>query len=276
MPGRFIHSSACIVDSEAHILGCGARTEYPSLRIADPCAARLETEHAALRHRVAGIVDQVQEDLLDRMAVGRDLRQIFVREHEQLDVRWQDAPQHGREIVHQRPEMHGLERQGRPAREAEQLIHHEPATHCGRHDVPQTRLVRAAREQLGVGEDNREEIVEVMCDAARELTDRFHFLGLAQLLFQATAFAHVFGEYFMALHPAVLESHGPSIESHRDCFAVLAAPAGLRFRRRSGLVQLRDVTATGGRILEHIAIEVALEQRGLRPIPQHLDECRVD
>src|SRR5437868_1343187 len=115
-----------------------------------------------------------------------------------------------------------------------------------------------------------------MCDAARELTDRFHFLGLAQLLFQAAALAHVFGEDFMALHPAVLESHGASVESYRDCFAVLAAPAGLRFRRRGGLVQLRDVTATRGRILEYIAIEVALEQRCLRLITQHLDECRVD
>ena len=29
-----------------------------------------------------------------------------------------------------------------------------------------------------------------MRDAARELTDRFHFLGLAQLLFQAAALTH--------------------------------------------------------------------------------------
>ena len=42
--------------------------------------------------------------------------------------------------------------------------------------------------------DYREQIVEIVSDAAREPADRFHFLGLAQLFFEGVAFADVLGD----------------------------------------------------------------------------------
>jgi hypothetical protein len=43
----------------------------------------------------------------------------------------------------------------------------------------------------GEDADHREEIIEVMRDAARELTQRFHALGSAELLLQLAALADV-------------------------------------------------------------------------------------
>jgi len=53
------------------------------------------------------------------MAVRRHLGEILVREHEQLDVRRQHAPQHGGEIVQQVPRCSGssvrVERRANPS-----------------------------------------------------------------------------------------------------------------------------------------------------------------
>ena len=44
-----------------------------------------------------------------------------------------------------------------------------------------------AKNKIAVAEDGREEIVEIVRDAAGELAERFHFLGAAELILQLFA-----------------------------------------------------------------------------------------
>ena len=51
-------------------------------------------------------------------------------------------------------------------------------------------------QNLGVAADDDEQIVEVVSDASGEAADGFHFLGLAELVFEDAAFGDVFGDGF--------------------------------------------------------------------------------
>src|SRR5947209_7839054 len=78
----------------------------------------------------------------------------------------------------------GLELEARAPREAEQLLHHDAPAQGRRHHVAQIgvrgflRRGDRPREQLRVGEDDREQVVEVVGDTARELADRLQLLRL--------------------------------------------------------------------------------------------------
>ena len=79
--------------------------------------------------------------------------------------------------------MHPLERQGRAARKSQQLVHHQAAADRRRNDVAQARFIGSAGQELRVGQDDRQQVVEVVGDTAGELADRFHLLSLTELFF---------------------------------------------------------------------------------------------
>ena len=47
-----------------------------------------------------------------------------------------------------------------------------------------TLLWDGIAHHLAMPENNREQVVEIVCDAASEASDRFHFLGLTELVFK--------------------------------------------------------------------------------------------
>src|SRR6266404_3738438 len=122
--------------------------------------------------------------------------------------------------------MHPLERQGRAARKSQQLVHHQAAADRRRNDVAQARFIGSAGQELRVGEDDRQQVVEVVGDTAGELADRFHLLSLTELFFQAASLTDVFGEDFVTLDAAVLMADrpyrrtvidSPSLRRHTAC-----------------------------------------------------------
>ena len=54
-----------------------------------------------------------------------------------------------------------------------------------------TALRHFLPQQIHITKNGREHVVEVVCHAAREPTDGFHFLSLPQLRFQAMAFGDI-------------------------------------------------------------------------------------
>src|SRR5258707_15568947 len=81
-------------------------------------------------------------------------------------------------------------------------------------------------ENVSVSADDHEEVVEVVSDAAGEAADGFHFLGLAELVFEDAALGDVFGDGFEDVGGFVAAGDGASADADGDSFAVLAAPAG--------------------------------------------------
>src|SRR6266545_475198 len=121
-------------------------------------------------------------------------------------------------------------------------------------------------------QDDRQQVVEVVRDAAGELADRFHLLGLPQLLFEALPLAHIFGEDFVTLHAAVFMPHRTAVQPHRNGLTIVASPVRLRLHGASRVIHLREITRAGPGVLEHVTIEMPAQQLRLGLAGQHLDE----
>src|SRR5262249_31404484 len=95
------------------------------------------------------------------------------------------------------------------------------------------------QHQRGAAVDHREQVVEVMRDATRQPADRFHLLGVTQLLFEPAALRDVADDdqhdvVALSYHARVVHArsaigevqrviedlHGASLESARDRFLV--------------------------------------------------------
>src|SRR5205807_2171028 len=77
------------------------------------------------------------------------------------------------------------------------------------------------------GEDDGEQVIEVVGDAARELADRLHLLRLAQLVLQHAPLGHVLRERLEAIDRAVAPPQRPAAQPHKDLPAVPALPRDL-------------------------------------------------
>ncbi len=94
-----------------------------------------------------------------------------------------------------------------------------------------------------------------MGDAARELADRLHFLGLAQLLLQRAPLRHVLRDSLEAFDRAAGAAHCAAGEPHQDLSTVPALPRDLHsFDHVRGLEAPEDALA-----LVRIGVDVGRE-----------------
>ena len=119
-----------------------------------------------------------------------------------------------------------------PAAEREQLAREGRGALAGVLDLaergPEILVVRELRlHQLRVAEDDREEVVEVVRDAAREAADRFHLLGDAELGFELLVFRQVPRVDDQPPH-AGLGRKGPADERQGPPGAVAVADPGFQ------------------------------------------------
>src|SRR5438309_1796359 len=98
-------------------------------------------------------------------------------------------------------------------------------------------LGESLRDQLGVRQDDGEQVVEVVGNPAGELADRFHLLGLAQLLLEGAPLGDVFGNRLEAFDPPIAPSHRAAGEPHQDAPAVLPFPRDFRPTDRVAAVE---------------------------------------
>ena len=151
---------------------------------------RLESQIAALGHRVARVDDQVHDHLLDLPGVGLDAAQIGRRRDGQPDVLADQASQHLLKLHDDRVQIQDLGLEDLLPAEGQELPGQRGGPLSGLSDlvdVPAHLVVAGeTREQeLGVAVDDRQQIVEVVGDAPRQSPDRLDLLGLPQLLLAA-------------------------------------------------------------------------------------------
>ena len=149
----------------------------------------LDRHRAALRHRVARVHGEVDDHLLDLRRVGAHRARARAEHRDELDVLADQPAQHHVHVADRRVQVEDPRLQHLPAAEREQLAR-ERGRAVGRPldllGVPaQLRVGRAADQELAVPGDRREQVVEVVRDAAGEPADRFHLLRLAQLRLDA-------------------------------------------------------------------------------------------
>lgn len=101
--------------------------------------------------------------------------------------------------------------------------------------------------ELGPTEDCADDVIEIVSDTARELTDALEFLGLEQLAFEKAEFGDVLGDTFDGIGGAG-EGEVTEVETDGDESTVATAPFGFvtvnranaRGRKRAGANSFRD------------------------------------
>ncbi len=140
-----------------------------------------DRELTAVRHGVAGVDGEVDDHLLELALIGLDQTQIPFVGHVELDVLADQATQQmgqlGQRVGH--AEAPGLKRL--LARESEELAHQiggPVGVLLDLHDVGEGLVAGAVAQQQEVGkaDHRRQQVVEIVGDAAGQLADRLHLL----------------------------------------------------------------------------------------------------
>ncbi len=152
-------------------------------------AAAAKAQRAAVRHRVAGVDRDVQQRRLELHRVGQRVRAIGVDVDLDADALVDGAVQHAGQRVDVGGQVDRGGLQQLPAREREQLAGQFGAaagrSRCGRDELARMHVTADGRQvlqDLQVALDHREQVVEVVGDAAGELADALQPLRMPQRL----------------------------------------------------------------------------------------------
>ena len=143
-------------------------------------AARRESQTAAVRHRVARIDGEVHQHLIKLTRIDAHAPDGGIQNKRELDVVTNQTAEHSARFGDDRIQIDHLRLQQRLAAERQQLPRECGGARGGVTDRLDRFLQIGIRidiraQYFAVGEDDREKIVEVVCNAAGELTDGFHF-----------------------------------------------------------------------------------------------------
>jgi hypothetical protein len=193
--------------------------------VVDDDVLGLEGEAPALGHGVARVDREVEHDLLQTHRVDDHGPERGLGDRVDLDPLAEGAPQeqvHAPETfveVH-RPRRHHRapgEREevagqlGRPLRRPEHLL-----------EVVEPLGLHVLAQELSRAEDRRQEVVEIVRDAAREAADAVHLLRLHQLRLEAPLLAHVAVDEPRAHGDAVGVTHHAAAQERRHGAPVVA------------------------------------------------------
>lgn len=179
--GRLIHALAGVADAKAQR---GRAIVLDGLG--------LDRQLSTRRHCVACVQRQVDQHLLELTGIGVDRPGLGSRDGDELDVLTDQAPQQlvGRE--HDPVDVDELELEHLAAAERKELPRQRRGPAGGAADLlgigPRERPLRhRIEQQLAVAGDRRQEVVEVVSDAAGQATDRLEPLRTTKLLLQLAA-----------------------------------------------------------------------------------------
>ena len=153
---------------------------------------RLERERTAVRHRIARIDDEIQNDLLQLSAVGEHHAGRGVAAIHEGDLGSNQPAQHRFGAAHDVVDLDRHRLQHLTPAEGEELAGERGPPVRGTPDLADVArevgvVVRLREDQLAVADDDGEQIVEVVRHPAGEPPDGLHALRLPQFLFQAYA-----------------------------------------------------------------------------------------
>ena len=140
----------------------------------------------SVRHRVAGVDREVDDDLLELAGIGADRAEVAAVLDDQLDVLAEQPFQQMGHLRHHVGKLEHLRAQGLLAREGKQLPGKARSAVRIRLDLLDVVIVAVARRvphqhQVAMADDRGQDIVEVVRDAAGELADDLHLGRLGDL-----------------------------------------------------------------------------------------------
>ena len=153
-----------------------------------------DAQRAAVGHRVAGVDGEVHEHLLQARAVGEDRGQVVADGDLQLDELAERAREQRLEVGDERADVEHLGVHDLAAAEHQQLARERGGALGGAADLVDVlahgrELVQLVAGERDAGQDHRQQVVEVVGDAAGELADALQALGLREALLELGAVA---------------------------------------------------------------------------------------
>src|SRR5207253_8008157 len=150
----------------------------------------LDRQIASFRHRITGIDDQVQDDLFDLPRIRFDEAQSRLQDGLQMDVLADQGLEHGLKVRYYGIQVQHFQVLNLPAAEGQQLACQgcgPPSRFLDMLDVFASKEIgsEAVDHKFTVAGNGRQQVVEVMRDAAGKPADRLHLLSLAKLLFKS-------------------------------------------------------------------------------------------
>ena len=225
------HPRAAIADEDADILP-GRDLCFAGVGLVEEDIRRLDRELATIGHRVARVDGEVEQRALELGRVDEG-RPKSAGEHVLDDDGLAQGPaQHIRHAGDEAVDGKRLRRERLAARESEEAMDQKRAAlgaPLGRAcETLEHRLValgETAPQRLDIARDDREQIVEIMRDAAGELADRLHLLRLAHPLLAGPALGQVAGDLGEADEAAAVVADGGDDDVGPEARAVLAQRA---------------------------------------------------
>lgn len=176
---------AGVADDELHVAPGGGWRGDSRLVALHGDHLREDRQHPAERHRVAGVDREVEQDLLQSARVDPHRARSDGCRHDEADPVAEGPRQHrphpGQHVVH----LDDLVTTGESAGEGEQLLRQCRSALGGPADLGEVApgfgvAVGRLLDRLGVAQDDRHEVVEVVRDPAGEPADALQPLDLAQ------------------------------------------------------------------------------------------------
>ena len=173
-------------DAEQHVRSRARPGVAAHELVVEDGVAGPDREGAALGHGVPGVHDEVHDDLLDLRRVRLDAPEVGARLHHEVDVLTDQAAEHRGHPGHDRIQIQHLRLEHLLAAEGQELAGQVGgALRCLLNELDVTarraRALRPPRQHLAPPDDDGQEVVEVVGDPARELSDGLHLLGLPEL-----------------------------------------------------------------------------------------------
>ncbi|CAN5420767.1 hypothetical protein BH09PSE6_BH09PSE6_14380 [soil metagenome] len=195
------HAGAAVGDRQQHVLPRHHVAFARRVVLVEFGVGRLDDDAPALGHRIARVDADVEQRTLELVDVAARGPRAARQHGRHGDVFTDGAPDQLFHRRHHRVEHHRLGIERLTPRERQQALGQSRGAACrcqrGRGvaaDVVDAADADAAIEQVEAADDAGQQVVEVVGDAAGELPDRFHLLGLAQCVVRLLAFGDDLGD----------------------------------------------------------------------------------
>ena len=190
-----VHPEPRVRDLEQHVAPRLDTSVRRRVRLVEGDVAGANREPSALRHRIPGVPAEVQDDLLKLILVGQDGVRVAVEIHDQLDAVADQTRHELQRLGNDRGRVDAHRLQDLLPAEGEELLR-ERGRMSGRdldlvEGIEGALVLRRVRKQHRVAADHREDVVEVVRNAACERPDRFELLRLAELFVEPAVLRHV-------------------------------------------------------------------------------------
>ena len=191
VPGLGIHSMAGIADGQPHIrseseFGMGSREFVVELH-----DIQIHFERpSVLAHGEKGVSAQIHKDLVNLGRIGKHSTAIRVDVLAELDRGRQGRAEKFQRLGDDECDLDRFALRLTPSTKCQNLIHELFGAFAGADDVLNVGIGAAfgrgvSKGHVRVAEDGSQNVIEIVSDAARQRSDSFHLLRMAQLCLQS-------------------------------------------------------------------------------------------